>query len=559
MKNLLFYLLFLSTSIHAQWTDFTDLQPSKYSNNDPNADREVRLMADDLGLTVLRAVQGGFMMLRYEPSGQLETFYNLGNGSRLGQFQQVGTSYFMSTFENDCDVPLGKFFRCIDSTGNLLWQHHFEIAGEWDPYHFIPATTGNWWLWQGNQFPQLIDGISGTLVDTLSVTRPAIRNYLILSDGQVVAYSDDGLLRYNGDFELTGTALSGQGVEELYQSGDRLLAYGAGRLYLLNDALEVLAEANISQLTGAGRIQLAMRGDHVFVSRFMANSAKWIEFDQSLQLVTQANYPDQAALQPQGFTLFNDRWLIAGTNQTYMNVVKSVAAPYPGYQHNMDVELRSVVATDSMEVELTYAPFNDWVAVQFKADSVWATVKNNSPIAIDRFRLSWYTNIIPVWWCDTGFENSMFYEQPLAPSDSVTVLVENVGYTYSTTVSQLTNVFPQVTIPFFVDMPQDSIDINKSNGYLAALLQVETVVPATVAFEPNEVSIYPNPIKEVLFIEVQNKVFDVEIYDKLGRLVHRAVAKNGQYRWDRGHTPAGMYWVRVVAGPQAGVYKLLGL
>jgi Secretion system C-terminal sorting domain len=558
MKNLLFYLLFLSTSISAQWVNFTNVYPSSYSNNSIDLDRNIHLEADSLGFTALKPTGYGIEMSRYHASGQLSFDHIWGAGSRLGQMQHAGTSFFISSFDFDCDYPLGLFFRCLDSTGTELWELEFELSGEWEPYHFIPANNGHWWLWRQDQSPQLIDGITGAVIDSLLANRPSIRNYRVLSDGQVVAFSNMGLLRYNGDFELTGTALSDQVIESLYQSEDRLLAYGEGKLFLLNETLNVLAEANIGQLTGTGNIQLAMRGDQVFVSRFDGNSAKWLEFDLSLQLVTQDNYPDQLAFNPQGFTLFDNHWLIAGTSQGYINVLKSVEAPYPGYEHQMDVELRSAVATDSMKVTLDYAPFGNWVTVKYKADSVWATVKNNSPIAIDRFRVGWYTNTPPVW-CNSGIEIAKTYLHPLAPGDSTTVLVKNITYYYSTLASLFNGVQPQISINLFTDLPQDSLDTHKGNSALTATFLVENVVSVPITFAPNEVSIHPNPINDELWIEVGNKVFDVEIYDELGRLLHRATNQIGSSRWDRGQAPAGMYWVRVLSGAQAGVYKVVGL
>jgi Secretion system C-terminal sorting domain len=551
MKKSLYLLLLLCNVAHAQFTNFTKVLRSHHQTSISAG----QVVPDAQGVTMLVNNDERQVVYRFNPTGEVEFVYQWNGFTTAAQLQRKGSNTYIMSSDVDCDVLLGSFFRCVDSTGTVLWAYQPESDMLPEKLHFIPCGNQHWWVWNETTQPRLIDDATGLAVDTLPVLRPAIRDYRVLPDDQTLAYTESGLLRYNADFELTGTALSGRNVEALCQSGDHLLAYGEGRLWLLSSALDVLAETNIAPLIGYGTIQLSVQGDQLFVSRIGDAPTRWFEFDLSLNVVAQGDYPDQGALDPIGFARYGDHWLVAGTNLDYLPVLKCVEAPYPGYQHQMDVAIETITATDSVQVGLDYAP-SSYVAVTFRIDSLLVTVKNNSPVPIDKFRITqsqggWFM------FCNTNGEISYTFNETLAAGATATVLIEDIGWSKSGLISELNNLLLPKPLFLFSDLPQDSLDINAANNLKGITVPVEAVVGTQTQFAPDALQIWPNPAHETLMVTVPNTEFDVEIYDGMGRLVANAAGQSGTYQWQCADLPAGMYQVRVRAGERVGVVKVV--
>ena len=67
------------------------------------------------------------------------------------------------------------------------------------------------------------------------------------------------------------------------------------------------------------------------------------------------------------------------------------------------------------------------------------------------------------------------------------------------------------------------------------------------------ISVYPNPVKDLLVIEMPNKLDKVEIYNLLGQIVKTAHSKS----LDLSSFSKGMYLVKVYAGNKQNTFKVL--
>ncbi len=70
-------------------------------------------------------------------------------------------------------------------------------------------------------------------------------------------------------------------------------------------------------------------------------------------------------------------------------------------------------------------------------------------------------------------------------------------------------------------------------------------------------SMYPNPVSDVLLLTSDNDMDMIEIYSILGEKVFEHAPKFNYYQLNTKNLPSGLYFVKVQAGTENGIYKLI--
>jgi Secretion system C-terminal sorting domain len=545
MKNLHLLLLFLSTQSLAQISTFTTATPI-FKRALPES---MRIHTDESGISVYTQQNYTAGYYRYDLTGH-QKFSSLweifDQNDKLVQINRQGDQTYTLFNEASCDIGSLGLFRSLDSVGLPRWMYSTDVQ-PCESAYFVPATHQNWWYWCDGQQPQLISDSTGLPIGSLPALRPGIVNYLPMPDGQTLTYGPSGLLRYNGEFEQTGSVLDSIDISDMIIWNDQILAYGAGKLWLIDLSLSIVAEADMSSQLGIGQVQLTAEGNRIFVARMDAPLARWYELGPSLQVLHEGAFPDQSTFQPLAFSLLDNHWLVAGNNPNQVIALKSVAAPYPEYQHQMDIALENIAFPDSFQVLFVV---NTWGNTTYQANNVQFTVRNNSPIAIDYFRLNWYKALSwPI--CYSSNENNFDFNVFIAPDDTAVVTLPSISWSYFYAPNNL----PPFEFRAWVDLPQDSLDAVPTNNEL--LVSIPVFVSTDDIIAPSAVRMWPNPATDEVNIEVAEPLFDIQLFDPLGRMVHEAYTKSGTYRWQRDGLPVGVYSVRIQAGQRTGVYRLV--
>ena len=113
------------------------------------------------------------------------------------------------------------------------------------------------------------------------------------------------------------------------------------------------------------------------------------------------------------------------------------------------------------------------------------------------------------------------------------------------------------------------------NDYYVRVFSDENIIPSEPVFgisvwtestNPN-VSIansniegfnmYPNPVSDVLALTSDNNMDMIEIYNMLGEKVFEYAPKLHYYQLNTNNLPSGLYFVKVQAGTENGIYKLI--
>jgi hypothetical protein len=548
---LLIGLLLQTICLTAQLSDFTTITRHKYTYElNP-----LRITVDSNGVNVLEQnfEEHRHTIYRYDLSGQVQFkvgWYDVLNNPQI-QFRD-GNIYMLG-YPVDCDVVLGlTFYHVNNTTGQTTWTHSpgFSSAPSFVPYHFIPASGGNWWIWSAFRSPRRINGTTGAYMDSLTVLRPAIDNYVLLPNGHTLTYGENGLQVYNGDFELLASALTDQEIREVALLDGQIAAYGAGALWLMDQDLTNIEVTDVSTTIGTGRVQMAVRDDHIFLGLFESNNARWYEFNQNLNLVQAGFFPDQANLRPLGFAIQNEHWLIGGSNLGYLQVLKSQSIPYPAYQHQLDIELTEVVLPDSIR-----AAIGPWSTV-YRADSIQLTVRNNSLHTINRFRLN-STHSFDSFWCVYYYEQQRYITNtPIEPGTERTIVWPIIEWT-NLPFTPPTPVLTAQMLFFWVDMPQDSLDAQRYNNLIVGTFPVGTPVSTNTLIAPKNVQITPNPAFDAATITCEESTWSLTVFDELGRTIHTATPATDTYRLERHGLPVGVYTIRIQAGERAGVYRIV--
>jgi Secretion system C-terminal sorting domain len=548
-QSLYIALLLCARSLHGQVAEFTTAIPGQYATS--VGDQQI--ITDASGIYVW--TDNYYSLRRYDLNGHYE--YERGWEQRAQakpQAKHVDNRIYYLVEEQYCDVGAPLSFYCMDSAGNNLWTYQrdrYDMPNQTN-YRFIPATNQNWWVWRTGEKPMLIDGTNGQLLDSLDVNRPSITNYVSLPFGQTLTYGDSGLLRYDEAFTLTGTALAGQPIEEVKILDDKIVAYGASQLWLLHTDLTIIEAIDVSPIVGAtGRIQLATRGERIFLMRFSLDNTRWYEYDLNLTLLQSDVLPDQDNLQPTGFALTANQWLIGGANHGYISVLKSVPGLYPFYQHNMDIELLRINIPDSIQRVGYHLGLQ-----KYRATNVEFVLKNNSPTAIEACRIGTEQNLYFPDWCFGSEDQVRTITLPtLMPGDSMTYTWPVIEFSSTPSEWPLQSGEPRTMI-FFADLPNDSLDASSSNSIIVTNFPV-----STVSTRPNlvleNIQIAPNPAIDAVTITCNAPNWSLAVYDELGRTVHTATPDTDNYRLARHGLPAGVYAIRIQAGERAGVYRIV--
>lgn len=73
--------------------------------------------------------------------------------------------------------------------------------------------------------------------------------------------------------------------------------------------------------------------------------------------------------------------------------------------------------------------------------------------------------------------------------------------------------------------------------------------------QTNTAKLYPNPAKDVLFLEGLNEVTQVEVFDGLGKLVHSGISNSTNYSLQVKDWPKGLYLVHIPTSTHKQVIK----
>jgi Secretion system C-terminal sorting domain len=86
------------------------------------------------------------------------------------------------------------------------------------------------------------------------------------------------------------------------------------------------------------------------------------------------------------------------------------------------------------------------------------------------------------------------------------------------------------------------------------------IIPVTINCNTVPVSVYPNPVSEILHVKVNsNSLNRVAIYNTSGKNISTAILQNGDNIIDIKNLPKGMYVVKVLNGTDSKIYKITKL
>jgi hypothetical protein len=119
--------------------------------------------------------------------------------------------------------------------------------------------------------------------------------------------------------------------------------------------------------------------------------------------------------------------------------------------------------------------------------------------------------------------------------------------------------FRKTTKDFFIDYANKKCIIpspGPDKVYILDLLTTE-MEEISVGKKKEMVCIYPNPARNVLFIESKRNFNSVEIFNSGGKLMYKRVFNNTKTSINVGSMPDGIYFVKVEAGEQVNTEKII--
>ncbi len=163
------------------------------------------------------------------------------------------------------------------------------------------------------------------------------------------------------------------------------------------------------------------------------------------------------------------------------------------------------------------------------------TIRNNGSETIRDF--SYHTSVLFGFNCARGFAHRLKQEVDLAPND--TMLLRDSFHLYGGANDSLY---------FYVIAPNHMLhDIHQP--FLSP-----DASTANRLFQPTALTIYPNPATEVIFLSIEEPIFQVQIYDLQGHLVKKT---HRTRTIDIGELPRGLYLLTVESKDQVASGKFL--
>jgi hypothetical protein len=491
----------------------------------------------ELFMTTRNESQSSFkpvIMHHFAPDGNTFSFLMLEMGEALDHDWIPVDDGFISTgrfFECDIAIPR-RFFR-HDLNGTLLWQKDEEPVVEnpfIQPTKLLPGQNGTFWVCKGDK-PRLYSA-DGDSIGIGPLTVPLFRGYIRTPDGDLVTYGTEGLAQYSPDLSSVQTGLFGYDVLKAARMPDgRYVALTPDQLLITDENFMVEKETAHGQPDvkdlGAGENRIILLSSNF--------PRKLMHFDTTLALTETETIPTDAVFQPSFCAIEGQRLIVAGEEYglATAQVAGVRASPLDTalfFDGTCDAALTGISAPQPP----TGMDFPGYYLIFF--DSVAVTLKNEGTDTLHHVTINAILGK-EVFICQVNYSyQQTFYDLNLPPGASRQLyLGELVQYGNF--------VLPaQTQLCFWTTLPNDSLDLDRTNNSTCQSFNV--IVNAPEPPPTVSLQISPNPASDAFTLNWSSDVNAralARLFDAAGRQVIETQVSSGQWVFQRGQLPAGLY------------------
>lgn len=475
------------------------------------------------------------IMHRIDTAGNAVSFVMLEIGEALDyDWIPVADGFISTGHFFECDIFIARRFFRHDLSGALLWEKEEYIDVPTFPTpeatKLLPGQNGTFWVCKGDK-PRLYSG-DGDSIGIGPLAVPLFRGYIRLPDGDLVTYGTEGLARYSPGLNGVQLGLLGYDILKATRMDDgRYVVMTQDRLLLIDE--EFTIEKEIMHGQSLPKDMSAGKGRIVMLNAVIPK--EWLVFDTTLTMVNKKIIPADAVFQPSLCAIDGQRLIVAGEEY---GLAPAQVAGVRASPLDTTFSLEGTCDAALTGIQVPKLPigkdYPGYYLIFF--DSVSVTLKNEGVDTLHNVTINTtlgYDNFI----CQVTYAYyQTFYDLNLPPGASMPIYIgELTRFGYFSLPAQ-------TQLCFWTTLPNDSLDLDWTNNSTCQSFNIIVDAPEPPPMVSLQIS--PNPASDAFTLNWSSDVNAralARLFDAAGRQVIETQVSSGQWVFQRGQLPAGLY------------------
>ncbi|MEO6903028.1 MAG: T9SS type A sorting domain-containing protein [Bacteroidia bacterium] len=432
------------------------------------------------------------------------------------------------------------FIQKFDSAGKVIWTHSW-LNKTCNIKTYLTGLSLN----KNNEvLVNYIDNTSrsyvytfnnnGLLKDSVKINQSQLSGFCGITGYKFIAYKGDSLSAFDTNGNSVYNHITNTTLQNVMSLNDTLYVLTADSVFIFDKNLKVLQGADVTSYSLYSNMKVTTNKIR-FISNGV-NEQTILELDKQLKL--QNTISISITLNIDSYVDFSESHF-------------SVAIDYPITLHHairfLDYSLKSTqnVAVNNtdigvIDIDVTKSTTEPQGPLGVYQYQIWARVlvKNYGNKVLNSCRINHL--ITPYAICSEFFYTKEFSNLNLAPNDSVWIdlgrVDKNINF-FKDTIN--------VNLCIYTSHPNQLTDTIVANDQFYKKVYLGVVGLSEKLLQ--NISVYPNPVNEVLHIENPDLInLSVSVYNTLGKIISIHSGYNRNYSVDLSNQPKGLYLARIV-------------